>query len=61
MHKAENFIKDTQAIDAFKKKFKDKTRNNWEARAKFVAYPNKYTMLEMGKLRDLNCALAKTK
>lgn len=31
----------------FKAKFKDKTSNNWEDRAKFVAKPGKYTLIEI--------------
>ncbi len=35
------------AIDAFKKKFQDKTLNDWDKRANFEAVPGKYTLLEM--------------
>ena len=35
------------AIADFKKKFKDKTRNDWDKRANFQAVPGKYTLLEM--------------
>eukprot|EP01006_Ploeotia_vitrea_P052453 TRINITY_DN67689_c12_g5_i1.p1 TRINITY_DN67689_c12_g5~~TRINITY_DN67689_c12_g5_i1.p1 ORF type:complete len:572 (-),score=151.96 TRINITY_DN67689_c12_g5_i1:109-1617(-) len=34
------------AIAAFKKKFKDKTVNNWEDRDNFVPRPQKYTLIE---------------
>ena len=37
------------AIKSFKKKFKDKTKNNWEKREDFNAHPGKYTMIEIGK------------
>lgn len=37
------------AIKSFKKKFKDKTKNDWEKRAKFTAHPGKYTIIEIGK------------
>ena len=36
-----------QAIKDFKKKFKDKTKNNWDERANFNAVKGKYTLLEM--------------
>ena len=35
------------AIKAFKKKFKDKTKNNWDDRANFVPKSGKYTLMEM--------------
>ncbi|KAK2189857.1 hypothetical protein NP493_95g03042 [Ridgeia piscesae] len=35
------------AVAVFKKKFKDKTKNDWEKRANFVPCPGKYTLLEM--------------
>lgn len=31
----------------FKKKFRDKTKNAWEARDNFVSHPGKYTMIDM--------------
>lgn len=38
------------AISSFKKKFKDKTKNDWDKRDNFVAKPGKYTMIEIGEL-----------
>ena len=35
------------AVAAFKKKFKDKTKHDWDNRANFVPSPGKYTLLEM--------------
>ncbi|XP_037787303.1 protein mono-ADP-ribosyltransferase PARP3-like [Penaeus monodon] len=35
------------AIKAFEKKFKDKTKNNWADRDNFEPVPKKYTLLEM--------------
>ena len=35
------------AIKDFKKKFKDKTKNNWDDRSKFKAVAGKYTLIEM--------------
>ena len=35
------------AAKEFCKKFKDKTRNDWEEREKFCPVPGKYTLLEM--------------
>ncbi len=35
------------AIADFKKKFKDKTKNNWDDRSKFKAVAGKYTLIEM--------------
>ena len=31
----------------FAKKFKDKTKNDWDKRSAFVPYPKKYTLIEM--------------
>ena len=36
-----------QGIKEFCKKFKDKTKNNWDDRANFQPYAKKYTLLEM--------------
>ena len=35
------------AIKDFVKKFKDKTKNNWDDRLNFKPVPGKYTMIEM--------------
>ena len=35
------------AIKSFEKKFYDKTRNQWENRAKFTPVSGKYTLIEM--------------
>ncbi len=35
------------AIADFKKKFKDKTKNNWDDRGKFKPVAGKYTLIEM--------------
>ena len=35
------------AIKDFKKKFKDKTKNNWDERDNFQPVQGKYTMIEM--------------
>ncbi|XP_075387594.1 poly [ADP-ribose] polymerase 2 [Tenrec ecaudatus] len=37
----------TKAKEIFQKKFLDKTKNNWEDRAKFEKVPGKYDMLQM--------------
>ncbi|CAG0902135.1 unnamed protein product [Darwinula stevensoni] len=36
-----------KAIDLFKKKFSDKTKNKWENQNNFTPYPGKYTLLDM--------------
>ena len=36
------------AIKEFKKKFKDKTKNDWDKRSNFVPQPGKYTLIDMG-------------
>ncbi len=36
-----------EAIADFKKKFKDKSKNDWDKRNKFIPVPGKYTLLEM--------------
>lgn len=41
----------SEAIKRFKKKFSDKTKNNWDKREDFEPVPGKYTMIEMSKLR----------
>ena len=41
-----HLTKDSAVAD-FKKKFKDKTRNNWDDRANFKPSPGKYTIIEM--------------
>lgn len=35
------------AISEFQTKFYEKTKNHWHERHHFVAYPNKYTWIEM--------------
>jgi hypothetical protein len=45
------------AIKAFKKKFYDKTLNDWDSRSKFKPKDGKYTMIETtgadeGKIND---------
>ena len=36
------------AAKEFKKKFKDKTKNDWDKRDSFVPQPGKYTLIDMG-------------
>lgn len=43
----ESFTSEDKAIKAFEKKFKDKTKNDWKNREKFVPYSGKYTLIEM--------------
>ncbi|KAK3874546.1 hypothetical protein Pcinc_020505, partial [Petrolisthes cinctipes] len=40
------------AISSFKKKFKDKTKNDWDKRDNFVAKAGKYTMIEIDEASD---------
>lgn len=35
------------AIKVFEKKFKEKTKNNWDDRNNFTSYPGKYTLIEV--------------
>ena len=35
------------SVTDFRKKFRDKTKNNWDDRATFTPSPGKYTLLEM--------------
>ncbi|CAG0887463.1 unnamed protein product [Cyprideis torosa] len=45
---ATDYFYDTdEAIEKFKKKFYDKTRNQWDKKAAFKPVPGKYTLLEM--------------
>eukprot|EP00033_Pygsuia_biforma_P000345 GCRY01000418.1.p1 GENE.GCRY01000418.1~~GCRY01000418.1.p1 ORF type:complete len:663 (+),score=179.34 GCRY01000418.1:190-1989(+) len=47
----QNSLKNCGSLDAavsqFKKKFQDKTKNNWDDRANFEAVPGKYTLIKM--------------
>jgi len=45
-----------KAISEFKKKFKDKTRNNWDDRDNFEPASGKYTMIEMDAQDDTDNA-----
>ncbi|CAL4150764.1 unnamed protein product, partial [Meganyctiphanes norvegica] len=47
MMNTSEFTKVEDAIKAFEKKFKDKTKNNWDKREDFTAHSGKYTYLEM--------------
>ncbi|KAK4310466.1 hypothetical protein Pmani_017995 [Petrolisthes manimaculis] len=49
-----NFSDDNMdgAISSFKKKFKDKTKNDWDKRDNFVAKAGKYTMIEIDEESD---------
>ncbi|KAJ1560509.1 Poly [ADP-ribose] polymerase 3, partial [Nowakowskiella sp. JEL0078] len=42
-----DFLDENEAVNAFKKKFKDKTSNDWDKRSNFVPKSGKYTLLEM--------------
>ncbi|MPC53822.1 Poly [ADP-ribose] polymerase 3 [Portunus trituberculatus] len=46
-HNLDNHKDVEQAIKAFKKKFKDKTKNDWDKRDNFTAHPGKYTMIDI--------------
>ncbi|XP_076059725.1 protein mono-ADP-ribosyltransferase PARP3-like [Oratosquilla oratoria] len=43
-----------KAIGAFKKKFKDKTKNDWDKRDNFEAKPGKYTLIEIDEDVEYN-------
>lgn len=40
------------AVDEFQVKFYEKTKNHWQNRHDFVAYPNKYTWIELDYEED---------
>ncbi|KAK8753415.1 hypothetical protein OTU49_004398 [Cherax quadricarinatus] len=40
------------AIKSFKKKFKDKTKNDWDNRDNFTPHPGKYTLIEIDEDDD---------
>lgn len=40
------------AVKDFEKKFKDKTKNVWSERIKFVCHPGKYTLIEVDGEED---------
>ena len=42
----------SDAIKAFEKKFKDKTKNAWKDRENFKAVKGKYTLIEMDEEAD---------
>ena len=46
------FAKMELAEKEFAKKFKDKTKNNWDDRSEFVPAAGKYTLLEMAGSDD---------
>ncbi len=48
-HSLDNHKDVDQAIKAFKKKFKDKTKNDWDKRDNFNDHPGKYTMIDIGE------------
>ncbi|KAL2803748.1 protein mono-ADP-ribosyltransferase PARP3 isoform a [Daubentonia madagascariensis] len=45
--KINHFTKLEDAKKDFEKKFRDKTKNNWAERDRFVAHPGKYTLIEV--------------
>lgn len=45
---AKSFTKIEEAQKEFKKKFKDKTKNDWDSRDTFTPHPGKYTLIDMG-------------
>ncbi|KAL7635608.1 UNVERIFIED_CONTAM: hypothetical protein RMT77_014677 [Armadillidium vulgare] len=47
LHKCDSFAKVEDAINQFKKKFKEKTKNEWEKRENFVPSKGKYTLIEI--------------
>eukprot|EP00800_Vazella_pourtalesii_P007918 TRINITY_DN2107_c0_g1_i1.p1 TRINITY_DN2107_c0_g1~~TRINITY_DN2107_c0_g1_i1.p1 ORF type:complete len:597 (+),score=136.95 TRINITY_DN2107_c0_g1_i1:61-1851(+) len=51
------FLKMDAAEKEFTKKFKDKTKNNWDDRDSFVAAAGKYTLLEMADSGDEEVAM----
>ncbi|XP_076059734.1 uncharacterized protein LOC143036367 isoform X2 [Oratosquilla oratoria] len=48
-HDVKGGLTENKAIAAFKKKFKDKTRNDWDKRDNFEAKRGKYTLIEIGE------------
>ncbi|XP_076059728.1 protein mono-ADP-ribosyltransferase PARP3-like [Oratosquilla oratoria] len=46
-HDVKGGLTENKAIAAFKKKFKDKTRNDWDKRDNFEAKRGKYTLIEI--------------
>ncbi|XP_034551580.1 protein mono-ADP-ribosyltransferase PARP3 [Notolabrus celidotus] len=45
--KLNSFKAPLDAVKDFEKKFKDKTKNNWSDRSKFVSHAGKYTLIEV--------------
>ncbi|XP_037635658.1 protein mono-ADP-ribosyltransferase PARP3 isoform X2 [Sebastes umbrosus] len=50
--KLNKFADAEKAIKDFEKKFKDKTKNNWDDRADFVSHSGKYTLIEVDGDQD---------
>ncbi|XP_023652341.1 protein mono-ADP-ribosyltransferase PARP3 [Paramormyrops kingsleyae] len=46
------FSSPKEAIEIFEKKFKDKTKNKWGDRERFVSHPGKYTLIEVDGDQD---------
>ncbi|MED6279620.1 hypothetical protein CHARACLAT_002662 [Characodon lateralis] len=51
-YKLTPFAKLQLAVKDFEKKFKDKTKNNWDDRMNFVSYTGKYTLIEVDGEQD---------
>ncbi|XP_037535475.1 protein mono-ADP-ribosyltransferase PARP3 [Nematolebias whitei] len=51
-HKLNGVTALEMAIKDFEKKFKDKTKNNWQDRTNFVCHPGKYTLIEVDGEQD---------
>lgn len=45
----------------FEKKFRDKTKNHWAERDRFVAHPRKYTLIEVQGEDEAQEAVVKVK
>lgn len=51
-----SFSDEESAIKEFKKKFHDKTKNNWDDREKFNPVPGKYTLIEVEQINETEMA-----
>lgn len=51
-----SFSDEESAIKEYKKKFHDKTKNNWDDREKFNPVPGKYTLIEVEQINEKEMA-----
>lgn len=59
--KLNRFVSLEDAKKDFEKKFRDKTKNSWAERDRFVAHPGKYTLIEVQREDEAQEAVVQVK